>query len=366
MLLRETAPGRMRPTGKSCAHGPGPPSVRAMDEHAALQAWKSVVGTARVEQMDRVSNPIWKVTGEDGRQWVLKHLPEWPPGVGPVEEYRVLCYLQASGLPVATPVVTDAGLIAYNADNLASGPEEKQPTGPQAYSLIPLLPNDPARQESSDLAHTIGRGIGLLDRLLAACPWGVTSFTDDPAPDTFGDDYARLPAELRELVDPLRDQLWGALTDLPTQLTHGDCNVGNVLVYDGEVTGYIDLDHLPYGPRVRDLSLYLASRLRDQIVDGDPDAMADVLRHYVAGYQSVHPLTERELAAVVPLLLTTLVVGAGWCLHGWTPTPAGYQRNLQAIRWITSRYHPLVDAAALRRTASSVERTYRRTRGGTA
>jgi hypothetical protein len=32
---------------------------------------------------------------------VLKHLPEFPPGVGPVEEYRVLCYLQAAGLPVA-------------------------------------------------------------------------------------------------------------------------------------------------------------------------------------------------------------------------------------------------------------------------
>ncbi len=318
-----------------------------MDEYAALEAWKSVVGAAQVEPMDKVHSPIWKVTGEDGREWVLKQLPEWPPGVGPVEEYRVLCYLQAGGLPVATPVVTDDGLIAYNADNLGTDPNEKQPTGAHAFALIPLLPNDPELHERPELAQTIGRGIGRLDRMLAECPWHVTSFTDDPAPDTFGDDYAKLPAELRALVDPLRDLLWAALADLPSQLTHGDCNVGNVLVHNGEVTGFIDLDHLPHGPRVRDLCLYLGSRLVHQIIGGDPDAMATVLSHYVGGYHSIHPLTERELAAVVPLMLTTLVGGAGWCLHGWVPDPAGYQRNLRAIVWITSRYERLVNVAAL-------------------
>jgi Ser/Thr protein kinase RdoA (MazF antagonist) len=318
-----------------------------MDEYAALEAWRSVVGAARVEPMRKVHHSIWKVTGEDGRQWVLKHLPEWPPGVGPVEEYRVLCYLQACGLPVAVPVVTDGGLIAHNADNLRTDPKEKQPTGAHAYALIPLLCNDPERLESPALAHTIGSGIGRLDRMLAACPWQVTSFTDDPAPNILGEDYAKLPEELRALVDPFRDQLWAALTDLPSQLTHGDCNVGNVLVHNGEVTGYIDLDHLPHGPRVRDLSYYLASRLLDHIVGGDPDAMIAVLHHYVAGYHSVHPLTERELAAVVPLLLTALVGGAGWCLHGWVPDPAGYRRNLRAIEWVTARYDELVSVAAL-------------------
>ena len=318
-----------------------------MDEHAALEAWKSVVGVARAEPMAKVHNPIWKVTGEDGREWVLKHLPEWPPGVGPVEEYRVLCYLQASGLPVAAPVVTDDGLIAHNADNLGTDPNEKQPTGPHAYVLIPLLLNDPQPHESPELAHTIGRGIGRLDRALAECPWHVTSFTDDPAPNALGDEYAKLPPELRDLVDPLRDQLWAALTGLPTQLTHGDCNVGNVLVHNGEVTGYFDLDHLPSGPRVRDLCIYLASRLLDKVIDGDPDAMTAVLRHYVAGYHSSHPLTARERAAVVPLMLTALVGGADWCLHGWVPNPTGYRRNLRAIEWIAARYDHVVDAAAL-------------------
>lgn len=258
----------------------------------------------------------------------------------------MLCYLLAGGLPVAAPVVTDNGLIAYNADNLGTDPHEKQPTGAHAYALIPFLPNDPERHESPELAYTIGRGIGRLDRMLAECPWPVRSFTDDPAPNILGDTYARLPAELRDLIDPLRDQLWAALTDLPSQLTHGDCNDGNVLVHSGQVTGYIDLDHLPHGPRVRDLSVYLASRLRNQIIHGEPEAMAAVLRHYVAGYQSTHPLTVRELAAVVPLMLTTMVGGADWCLNGWVPDPDGYQRNLRAIEWITPHYDQLVTAAA--------------------
>ncbi|HEY8458239.1 MAG TPA: phosphotransferase [Actinopolymorphaceae bacterium] len=320
-------------------------SVPAMEEYEALQAWRSVVGAARLEPMEKVHHPIWRVTGEDGRQWVLKRLPEWPPGVGPVEEYRVLCYLQARGLPVAVPVVTDDGLIAHNADNLGTEPHEKRPTGPNAYALTPLLPNDPELRESPELARTIGRGIGRLDRMLSECPWHVTSFTDDPGPNILGDSYVNLPEELRTLVDRLRSRLLAALTDLPTQLTHGDCNVGNVLVHDGEVSGYIDLDHLPRGPRVRDLSYYLASRLSKQINGGDPGAMVAVLRHYVAGYHSVHPLTERELAAVVPLLLTALVGGADWCLRGWVPDPAGYQRNLRAIEWVTSRFDHLVEAA---------------------
>jgi len=327
-----------------------------MDEYTALQAWKTVVGAARVEPMNKVHNPIWRVTGEDGREWVLKRLPEWPPGVGPVEEYRVLCYLQAGGLPVAAPIVTDIGLIAHNADNLGTDPMEKRPTGTHAYALIPLLPNDPERSESPELATTIGRALGRLDRMLAECPWHVTSFNDDPAPDILGDDYDKLPTELRDLVDPLLDRLWAALTDLPTQLTHGDCNVGNVLLHNGVVTGLIDLDHMPHGPRVIDLSYYLASRLLDQIVDGDPDAMVAVLRNYVAGYHSVHPLTERELAAVVPLLLTALVGGADWCLHGWVPDPAGYQRNLRAIEWTATRFDQLVSAAAVPHVASQMRR----------
>ncbi len=319
-----------------------------MDEFAAIKAWESVVGAARLEPMDKVSHPLWRVVGDDGREWVLKHLPEFPPGVGPVEEYRVLAYLQAAGLPVAAPVITDEGMIAWNADNLRTDPVEKQPTGKHAYVLIPLLPNDSELRETPELAYTIGAGIGRLDRALADCPWQVTSFTDDPARQVLGERYEQLPAELRALATPLRDRLYAAIVDLPTQRTHGDCNIGNVLVHNGAVTGFIDCDHLPTGPRNYDLAKYLASRINTHVDTGEPGAMVAVLRHYVAGFHGTYPLSERELAAVVPMMLAIAMGSADWHLNGWVPNPAGYQRDLRTLDWLVRRYDELARAAAPR------------------
>lgn len=324
------------------------PSLPAMDEFAAIRAWESVVGQARLEPMDRVHNPIWRVIGEDGREWVLKHLPNVPPGVGPVEEYRVLCYLEAAGLPVAVPIVTDDGTIAFNADNLRTDPRETQPTGDQAYVLIPLLPSDPELHESPQLAHTIGAGIARLDRALAQCPWQVVSFTDDPARQILGNRYARLPQELRALTAPLCDRLCSAVVDLPSQRTHGDCNVGNLLVDHGAVTGYIDLDHLPTGPRIYDLANYLITRLKAHMDHGDPEAMTALLPHYVTGYHATYALNERELAAVVPLMLTFALHLADWHLHSQVPDPVAYQRDRRAIEWLTPRYDDLARAATPR------------------
>lgn len=321
------------------------PYALVVDPDTALGAWRSVVGEARLEPMERVHNPLWRVTGEDGREWVLKRLPEYPPGAGPVEEFRVLCYLQAAGLPVATPIITDSGLIAFNADNLSTGSTDKQPTGKHAYSLLPLLPNDAELRESPALAWAIGAGIGRLDQVLSRCPWQVTSFTDDPAREILRERYPSLRGELRRLIDPLRDRLHAAIVGLPTQRTHGDCNVGNVLTQDGAVTGYIDLDHLPTGPRVYDLSKYLVSRLNAHADHGRPDAMIAVLRHYVAGYQATYPVSERELTAVVPLMLAVAIGNADWYAHGWAADPLAYQRELRTIELLTRRYEAVVGAA---------------------
>lgn len=325
--------------GTACGAGTDVPSVQVMarDAIAAVGAWRSVVGEPRVEAMPAAHHPLWRVVAEDGRHYVLKHLPEFPSGIGPVDEFRVLCYLQASGLPVAVPVVTDEGRLTLSA-------------GDRAYALIPFLPNDPAVRESVALADTIGAGIGRLDRALADCPWQVSCHTDDPITDTLGDRLHRLPDALHAVVARRADALREALADLPAQLSHGDCNIGNVLVHDGRVTGYIDLDHLAIGPRVRDLSYYLATRLEAHInnANGDPDRMAAVLRNYVAGYHSVHPLTDRELAAVIPLMFTIEVAFADWSLHGWVPEPARYQDNARTIRWICKHYEQLGAAAALR------------------
>lgn len=303
-----------------------------MDENEAVGAWSRIVGAARLEPMETVSNQLWRVIAEDGREWVIKRLPEWAPGAGPVDEYRVLLHLQRSGVPVAVPMITDDGLIAHNADKLGTGPTEKLPTGSSAYALIPYLRSDPGLVETPELAHTIGSAIGRLDRALADCPWPVTSFTDDPARDILQDRFGGMPESLRTLALPFRESTYEAVVGLPTQrVTHGDCNLGNLLVHDGEVTGFIDLDHLPSGPRIRDLSYYLTSRLSAHLDHGEPEAMTAMLPHYLEGFRQACPVTDREFAAVVPLMLAVAIGGADWVFRGRGADSPAYQGSLRTV-----------------------------------
>lgn len=309
----------------------------------AVEAWGSVVGSAVPEPMRGQTNRLWRVDARAGRAYVLKQLPEFPPGVGPVEEFRVLAYLQTRQVPVAAPIVTDAGGI-YTL------------VGQTRYALLPLLPNDPGNHELGPAAaatcYAVGGAIAALDEALATCPWRVKSFVDDPARQLVDEWLPGLPAELTQLVLPLKDRLWDATVDLPTQRTHGDCNTGNVLVYEGQVSGFIDLDHLPISPRVRDLPYYLASRICRHLAVPDPAdreratrAWTAALGHYVSGYHDTYPLSERERAAVIPLVLMVHLSGASWCLHGWTPNPEGYEQDAHATAWTVDHFDELVAAA---------------------
>jgi Ser/Thr protein kinase RdoA (MazF antagonist) len=307
----------------------------------ALEAWESVVGAAKLEPLPLVTNPVWRVDAEDGRQFVLKYLPETAPGVEPVEQFRVLCHLQSAGVPVVLPIITDSGSI-------------RMPAGERSYALMPLVPSDRSNHElgteASATACAIGTAIGQMDKALADCPWQVHSYIDDPAPEILGKVFPKLPAEITRPVSPFVDQLWAAVSKLPTQRTVGDCNTGNVLVHDSRVSAFIDLDHLPMGPRVWDLSDYLVSRLRMHLsqpdsAERDTAAMLAVLGRYVAGYHQTYPLTQRELTAVVPLILVIDIGLAGWRLHGWVPDPEGYQQCVRSISWITANLDVLTTAA---------------------
>lgn len=307
------------------------------DQVAALEAWESVVGaTYDLQPMPIVHNEIWRVEAENERVFVLRKLPEFAPGVGPVQAFRVLCHLQSAGVPVALPIVTDAGAI-------------RAAVGERFFELLPFVPSDAGNHEAGpnakQTAHAIGQAIARLDRALLDCPWPVESYVDDPAHDILDGTLPKLPADVADHVRPLVDRLREATTGLPAQRTVGDCNTGNVLVHEGTVSAFIDLDHLPIGPRVRDLSDYLASRLRDQIAAEGPPPIVAVLGDYVAGYHDAYPLSAQELAAVVPLILLIEIGLVEWWTSSWVPDPARRQLSVGAIEWITAHFDELVAAA---------------------
>lgn len=308
---------------------------------SALQAWKSIVGTASPEPLRQVTNPLWRVVTEAGREFVLKLLPEFAPGMSPVEAFRVVSHLHGAGVPVVPPIVTDDASIHTSVD-------ERQ------YVLLPLVPTDVGNHELGPNAATTSRAIGAaiaqLHRAFLDCPWPASSYTEDPAPQILGERLPLLSAEATRPVAPLVDRLWAAVADLPVQLTHGDCNTGNVLVHGTQVSAFIDIDHVPIGPRVRDLSYYLASRFnehlgRSETAERDAAATVAVLGNYVAGYQQVFPLSERELGALVPLILLVEIGGAHWWLHGWVPQPERYQQGVGVITWIVEHLDGLATAA---------------------
>jgi len=307
----------------------------------ALEAWACVVPEPRPERLPQMTNPIWRVAGTDDRRFVLKRLPEFPPGVGPVDEFRVLCYLQEHDVPVALPIVTDAGSIHHT-------------VGDERYALLPYLRSSNDNHElgpaAAKTAQAIGAAIGHLESVLAGCPWDLPSYVDDPGPQILGDQLLALPIDDVRPVMPIVDQLWAAVSDLPIQRTHGDCNTGNVLVHEGRVTGFIDLDHLPIGPRVRDLSYYLASRVRRHLCDPDTAdrdlaAIQAVLGDYLTGFHEACPLSDHERSAVVPLMLLAQIGFTDWSRHGRTPNAEHYRQGVTAIAWIVANLERLTAAA---------------------
>ena len=92
---------------------------------------------------------------------------------------------------------------------------------------------------------------------------------------------------------------------MPQQAIHNDLNDHNILVTiadDGSssVSGLIDFGDILYGPVLADVAIagaYLVLNCDNPI---------ERLAMFLTGYQSVHPLTEAEIDAVWPLVLTRL------------------------------------------------------------
>jgi 4-aminobutyrate aminotransferase-like enzyme/Ser/Thr protein kinase RdoA (MazF antagonist) len=96
-----------------------------------------------------------------------------------------------------------------------------------------------------------------------------------------------------------------AFSDLPHGVLHGDANDHNLLVSgDGEelrVTGIIDFGDVTWGPRVFDVAIACAYAIHHS------DQPLEAIGQIVAGYHEHSPLTEAELAVLLPALAMRLV-----------------------------------------------------------
>ena len=85
------------------------------------------------------------------------------------------------------------------------------------------------------------------------------------------------------------------LGNLALQRIHGDCHPGNICIFAGKVTGFIDCDHLPYAPKFYDLCYYLMHLIADHCIESDASTMSCFsgnIRQAIEGYRAVHPVTD--------------------------------------------------------------------------
>ena len=256
-----------------------------------LGAWSGVFRAPVITEL--TPGRVWQVTAEHGDRYVLKKVSTFnapDPARRFTDEARIVTHLLQRGVPVAVPVLADDGK-AYTTDD-AGAP----------HAVFPMLPQgddeddpglDPVRHQN------VGAAIARLHLALADCPFGIESWAVGPGllPALWQSAEDRLPAaaltELSARVRPRWDSILRALSAVPQRI-HGDVHGGNILIDGQQVTGIIDIDHLPLAPRGYDLGYYIAFAAHWWLDDDEPAQSIDEARHLLTGYHAVSRLTRPE------------------------------------------------------------------------
>jgi Ser/Thr protein kinase RdoA (MazF antagonist) len=302
-----------------------------------LAPWRTVLGASARTSTHTGTTTL--VAADDGSAYVLKRVVGLDD-LGErrfrlVSEYRVLTHLQAAGLPVALPLLTDEGRVFATV------------VGEDA--IFTLTPQLPAGDDTSPYLE-IGAALGRLHGALSTCPFDVPSWTIDLVPRTFDEAVRDITSaldapvvdELLGVLERRRPRLLEAMTGLPAQRIHGDFHRGNILVHEGEVSGIVDLDHLPVGPRIYDLAYFLADRVAVPTsleLEERTEEFLGACGELVDGYASTNALSPAEVAAIGPVMLAVQLQ-----LIGWNATQPGYrwtEDHLLGFRWTDAHFDEL-------------------------
>ena len=165
------------------------------------------------------------------------------------------------------------------------------------WRMYEYIPSDrPLESKSSDMnIYEIGRGLGTLHRILRGCDdirvVETTAHLHDlryhydrylEASET---DVAR-DAELDELID-LNIEYLLSLSVPRSYIIHGDAKVSNMIISDGKVRGFIDLDTIMPGSIFDDLADCARSCCLDREGHFDADKVVHLHRGYEEGYDAI-------------------------------------------------------------------------------
>ncbi len=225
------------------------------------------------------------------------------------EMARLTYWLDGKGLPVSAPVPALDGRLQVEVDGASVGLQREikgelldtaDPGQVRAAGAILARLQDAlvAYPDADRVAALAGPSVPLTAR--------VTNWLDAGA------------HEPKQAIDTLRELVAGAPSDrLPAQLGHQDFRSANILCAGGEVVAVIDFEEARFDLRVVELArsaVLLGTRFRDW-----GPVPADVHADFLAGYQSVRPLTPAEAGwwDILVLWQTLAFVPPGDDPTGW-------------------------------------------------
>jgi Ser/Thr protein kinase RdoA (MazF antagonist) len=305
-----------------------------------LKRW--LIGDVVASESLHHKGTVFLITTGCGARFILKDIVKDIGGHRRIErlmaEHRVHLHLQAAQVPVAVP------LLAHDGRPFVQD-------GDKIYTLAPELASGgyTAGMDMGQVYHNMGMAIGRLHKALATYPDEIPSWRMDLPRRILGEAVPRINAHLagprleafNRMMTPIGDALAGALADLPSQHIHGDCHGGNILLHDGDVSGFIDLDHLPVGPKPYDLGSLLADRAKWQMAH--PDALIQWLEYFdrvIVGYEQENCLSRREKEAIWWTMLAVQVLMTEWFSERHDETNVAL--NLAAFHWIHSHKEEIV------------------------
>ena len=240
-----------------------------------------------------------------GMQYLVKVTPD-AVDHGRIElENVVLSKLEQNGLDVATPrlIPNRHGQV----ECLISGGILR------VFSWIDGRMYAHVNPRTSDLRYDLGRRLGEVKKVLLQLSTPEENWSFDWSPhnyswienalDVFNDDDRTV---ITSLFTKCKAALEDRLNDLPWGVNYNDANDYNIVVSNDpetpRVLGFIDFGDVQCGPAINDLAICLTYAMMD--CDAPLDAAFDVVK----GYHSVTPLSERDLAVLMPLAIARLLI----------------------------------------------------------
>ena len=169
--------------------------------------------------------------------------------------------------------------------------------------------------QTDALRRNIGRALGRLDRALVSFDhaafhrefhWDLAIAADVVAANLALVDDAVLRTHITTITEHHAAYVIPWLPSLRRSVIHSDANDYNVLVDETlqQVTGIIDFGDMVVSHTVNDVAIAMAYVA---LSSEDPLAAAAAV---VAGYHQTHPLSEREISTLFPLMCMRLCVSA--------------------------------------------------------